>query len=226
MPAAYRSLFTGHEAVIASHRGWDPGALVLAQNFAEAFQAPAFTARVTRLLVELNRSLHHRNLFSEFTRPLGPMVREQILQQYWWPYRSRVESAIRKAVDKNRFVIHVSAHTFTPILNGDVRSTEVGLLFDPSRSSESRICRNWQQQLKMIAGELAVHRNAPYRGTADGFVTWLRKQFSDDQYAGIELEVNQKFVTSNRTRWKNLRADLLTSFASATRTGIEKASSS
>jgi hypothetical protein len=39
-----------------------------------------------------------------------------------------------------------------------------------------------------------VRRNYPYRGTADGFTTYLRRQFSARKYLGIELEVNQSLL--------------------------------
>ena len=44
---------------------------------------------------------------------------------------------------------------------------------------------------------LNIRYNYPYLGKADGFTTYLRKQFPTN-YMGIEIEVNQKFATENR----------------------------
>jgi hypothetical protein len=41
-----------------------------------------------------------------------------------------------------------------------------------------------------------VHRNAPYRGTADGLPTLLRREYSVRKYVGIELEVSQRIAQS------------------------------
>ncbi|MEO8932838.1 MAG: N-formylglutamate amidohydrolase, partial [Xanthomarina sp.] len=38
--------------------------------------------------------------------------------------------------------------------------------------------------------------NYPYLGKADGFTSYLRKQFPKN-YLGIEIEVNQKFSKNN-----------------------------
>ena len=52
VPAEYGSLFAGHEALLPTHRGWDAGALMLAQQLATAFDAPLFAATTTRLLID------------------------------------------------------------------------------------------------------------------------------------------------------------------------------
>ena len=38
--------------------------------------------------------------------------------------------------------------------------------------------------------------NYPYLGKADGFTTYLRKQFQT-HYLGIEIEINQKYAKAN-----------------------------
>ena len=68
IPAAYRSLFRGQRALLDSHRGHDPGSLVMATALADTFRAPLVASTTSRLLVDLNRSIGHRQLFSEATR--------------------------------------------------------------------------------------------------------------------------------------------------------------
>jgi hypothetical protein len=38
-----------------------------------------------------------------------------------------------------------------------------------------------------------IELNEPYKGTDDGFTTFLRTRFADARYAGIEIEINQKY---------------------------------
>jgi len=61
-------------------------------------------------------------------------------------------------------VIHVSCHSFTPELNGQVRNTDIGLLYHPARTKEVALCKRWKASLKACAPELKVRRNYPYAG--------------------------------------------------------------
>jgi predicted N-formylglutamate amidohydrolase len=85
-------------------------------------------------------------------------------------------------------------HSFTPVLGGEVRNADVGLLYDSQRPSEVRACRRWQAALAEIDPSLRVRRNYPYRGAADGLATWLRRRLPDARYAGVELELNQALL--------------------------------
>lgn len=81
---------------------------------------------------------------------------------------------------------------------------DIGLLYDPSKTMEKLLCWKWQQSLKEALPQLAIRRNYPYTGTADGFTRYLRRRFSMDQYAGIELEINQNYFCDNRAKWRKL----------------------
>src|SRR6476646_10334032 len=131
IPAPYRRLFRGQRALLDSHRGYDPGALVLAQALAEAFGAPLVSSTVSRLLIDLNRSIGHPQLFSAATRAAPAKLREKIVEQHYRPYRIRVECPVRQSVSRARRVIHISSHSFTSELDGEVRCADVGLLYDP-----------------------------------------------------------------------------------------------
>ena len=42
---------------------------------------------ISRLLIEPNRSLHHPQLFSEFTRDLSEARKDEIIEEFYLPYR-------------------------------------------------------------------------------------------------------------------------------------------
>jgi hypothetical protein len=50
-----------------------------------------------------------------------------------------------------------------------------------------------------------VRRNYPYRGSADGLTTHLRRLHPDGRYAGVEIEVNQKHTIGDGEAWRALR---------------------
>lgn len=216
VPPAYEALFRGAFEVLDSHRGWDPGALTLAQTFEQRFNAPLFYHTSSRLLVETNRSVGRRGLFSEFTGGLSKEEKASILREFYAPHRTLVEAWIKQHFDAGRGVIHLSFHTFTPNLNGQVRNADVGLLYDPQRNGEKSLCRSWQSALKRRRADLRIRRNYPYLGSADGFTTHLRRRFAA-QYAGIELEVNQLWPLTKPADWPELGRDLAESFADAWR---------
>ena len=209
VPAHCQALFVGHEDLLASHRGWDPGALTLARDLARALGAPLYYATVSRLVIDLNRSIGHPQLYGEATRGAPLELRREILVRHYLPYRNRIEQHIREAVAEGQQVVHLSAHSLTPVLNGQARNADVGLLYDPARPAEATLARRWQAALKAAAGDLRVRRNYPYTGTSDGLTAFLRKRFPAPDYVGLELEANQKRVSSGRESWRDLRAKLI-----------------
>ena len=209
VPPRYRLLFTGFEALLQSHRGYDAGALVLARELASTLAAPIRSSSTSRLLIDLNRSIGHSKLYSEATRDAPARVRSEILERYYRPHRNKVEADIAMAVAQGRRVIHIASHSFTPELGGTVRNADIGLLYDPARSGEAELCRRWQAQLKVLAPELKVRRNYPYTGKSDGLTAYLRRRFPANVYVGIELEINQKHVFKGGRGWRSFRVRVI-----------------
>ena len=208
VPPAYAQLFADHEALLPTHRGWDPGALELAQQMAQAFDAPLFAATTTRLLIDLNRSIGHRQLHSEATRGLPPSARSEIAALYYRPHRDAVESEVARRIDAGERVLHVASHSFTPELGGLVRQADVAWLYDPRRAGEVALAAQWLAALKERRPELKLRRNYPYQGKGDGLTSLLRKRHSPQVYVGIELEVNQRFVAGGGAAWTALCTDI------------------
>lgn len=205
VPDLWRGRFAGQEGVLASHRGLDIGSAECARRLAESLQAPLHLAEVSRLLVELNRSPGHPRLFSEFTRGLPRAEREALLASYYHPYRDALRQRIDALLKAGRRVCHVSVHSFTPELDGEVRNADIGLLYDPRRECERRFCIEWFARIR-DCGNWRVRRNYPYRGIADGLVTMLRRQRAQAEYVGIELEINQRWPLAGGAAWSALQA--------------------
>jgi len=197
VPTQYDTLFQGRGALLDSHRGWDPGTLALGHELAEALQAPTVTSTVTRLLVDLNRSAGNPAVFSEVTRPLPPEVRRHLITRYHRPHHEEVRSLIRSTLEAGLPVLHLGIHSFTPVLDGRVRGADVALLYDPGRSGEAAFAARVTRTLGRLLPGWRVRRNYPYRGTADGLVTILRRQLPQEDYLGIELEVNQAHLMAD-----------------------------
>jgi predicted N-formylglutamate amidohydrolase len=208
VPDRWKSLFTGARTALDSHRGYDPGTLELGQRIADQFGIQAITTSVTRLLVDCNRSLGHRRLFSEWSNGLDRERRAAVLEEYYHPHRNRVEASIASTIATGGRIVHVGVHSFTPVWEGVNRNLDIGLLYDPARAGEKEFCLRWQQQLAVLPKPWRTRRNQPYLGKADGLVTYLRRRFGPDRYLGIELEVNQAIVLEGGDRWIELQRDL------------------
>lgn len=201
VPAPLRARFRGAAEVLASHRGWDRGALAVARQLARALHAPLHAATISRLVVDLNRSATHPRVFSQWTRDLPPAERERLLAAHHRPHRDAVERDIARRLARGGRVLHVAVHSFTPVLDGEVRRADVGVLFDPARREEGAFYRRWKRAFAEAAPPWRVLANDPYRGTSDGLTTALRRRFPRG-YLGLELELNQRLFAADPRRWR------------------------
>lgn len=204
VPEKYSALFTEFRNELNSHRGWDPGAAELANKIADELGIKAHHFPYTRLLIEPNRSLSHPQLFSKVSRGLSRTDKQHLIDQYYNPYRVKIKQSIKVAAKKNIQTIHLSIHTFTPIWKEIERHIDIGILYDPVREPEKRFCLTWQRKLQKLLPSFNIRRNRPYKGSADGLTTSLRRLFDMQHYLGIELEVSQKFIMGNREEWQNI----------------------
>jgi predicted N-formylglutamate amidohydrolase len=193
VPANYRYLFLGNEAVLDTHRGIDIGAGALAENLADSLKLPLYVNVVSRLLIDSNRSKFNPELYSEFSKTLDPVVKKFLMKKYYTAYRQQVYEWIKERARKTDSVVHLSIHTFTPVLKGEVRSADIGILYDEKREPEAKISKQLVNELGIFAPQFVTKHNYPYLGTADGFTTYLRKEFRPQNYSGIEIEVNNKY---------------------------------
>jgi predicted N-formylglutamate amidohydrolase len=192
VPRELRARFAGRAALLASHRGWDPGALLVARSLAASFGATLLAATATRLLVDSNRSPHNPAVFSEFTRSLPREARLELLDRHHRPHWDRVRAAI---ASNPGTTLHVAVHSFTPQWQGATRNFAVGILYDPKRRRERSLASDWQRRIReQLPAAAGVRRNAPYRGDTDGLTTAMRREFPAGRYLGLELELNQGWL--------------------------------
>jgi predicted N-formylglutamate amidohydrolase len=199
LPARYAHLGL-RPRVLASHIAWDPGAASVARFCARRLGCPYHEGRYSRLLIDLNRSLHHPKLIP--ARSFGVTVpgnssltrteREDRIAQFYRPYRETLLDDIRTIIGSHGLCLHVSLHSFTPRLGRIVRRADIGLLYDPARDLEREIALALAAELRHDG--LHTRRNYPYRGTSDGVTAFCRKLFPPSRYLGIELELNQQLL--------------------------------
>jgi len=220
VPREFKRSFVPPESVLGSHRGHDAGTSELGRHLAKGLGAPLVHHDVTRLLVDANRSRENPERWSKWSLALTPEERARAEREHWAPHRDAVEVAVAERARGGR-VLHVSVHSFTPRRNGVVREVDIGFLYDPSRMLERTVVARWLRALEEHEPRLRLRRNRPYKGTDDGLTTALRQRFADARYAGIELEVSQRFpramTPAGQRRWRRLQDSLEESLAAALR---------
>lgn len=216
IPLEYKYLFRGSKRLLNSHRGYDIGSLKIFSALKEFSDFNSYS-EISRLLVEFNRSISSKNLFSEFSKKLDEIDKKEIIDKYYFPYRNRVENFISKYRSKKYKVVHISVHTFTPQMNNIVRNCDIGLLYDPQSTEEKYICKRLKREIQALDSSLIVRFNYPYLGIADGFTSYLRKIFSLESYLGIEIEVNQKFFSQGNKKGSEIIAVLRNAITSIKR---------
>ena len=156
VPEEYQVYFAPYQSLLETHRGFDRGAVVIAQKLSIFFKTELITAKATRLLIDCNRSLSHPHCFSEITTPLPKKEKAILIQQYYLPFRQQVEQVIKKHIEQNQEVWHLSLHSFTPTYNTITRNADIGLLYDPKRPREVFLAKHWQQQMKKQKQNLRI----------------------------------------------------------------------
>jgi predicted N-formylglutamate amidohydrolase len=205
LPAAFKKFVPTH--VQGTHRAYDIGALKVFRKLVK-FAKPEFSCEGTfsRLFVDLNRTITNKSAFSEYYGKLEASDKanaEKVKAEataYWKEYRANVERFMtqnigkgsKAAGNKGAAIVHLGIHSFTPVLNGKPRNTDIGILYDPARPQERAYANVIKNEIKRLYPHMKVRFNYPYKGTSDGLTTSLRKKFGS-RYVGIEIEINQKF---------------------------------
>jgi hypothetical protein len=93
------------------------------------FAAPLYYDETTRLLADLNRSIGNPSCTRKrHGTDLGE--RRELLDATTTRIARRVDAAMAEAVATGDRVVHIASHSFTPQLNGHVRTADIGLLYD------------------------------------------------------------------------------------------------
>jgi predicted N-formylglutamate amidohydrolase len=220
IPERYRKFFKSYKKLLKTHNALDIGAKKLAKKIARFFGAPLFLNQISRLLIDVDCSLHNKpylffapsdagseektNQFKESFKDFPETEKELIIKNIYEKHRQALENRMAGEIKKGRGVFHLMVHSFTPVYKGEERNADIGLLYNPANQKELEFCQNWQKILTELDPNLKVRLNYPYTGSEDGLTTNLRRQF-DEKYLGVEIEVNQKWPLGKKSEWKRLK---------------------
>ena len=199
VPEAFRETFKGSEEIVTSIKGWDPGALNLAQGFSMKFRTPLVHGDVTRLLIDLNEDGDLR--WSNFSGKLPEATRAKLVDRHERPYRLALRSRVTEDLTRNHRVLHVMIHT-----------EEGGpeLLLEMVRDGFAReVADGWRSGLSANGVEMRVMKI-----DGSGLMERLVVNYPEDRYGLLRLKVPQSyFLEGKPLRWETLKKFLLSSLS-------------
>ncbi len=150
------------------HLALDIGAGALTEQLADSLGVTAVLCQYSRLIVDCNRQLMDPGAFLEFSdgivvpgnRNLHQADKDKRANEIYWPYHEAVTGQIERISALGISPVIISIHSFTPVLNGESRTWEMGVLWDQDRVTAEIFVHDLR-----AAGYL-VGDNEPYSGKA------------------------------------------------------------
>ncbi len=161
-------------ARLSLHIAYDIGAAAVTRRLAAGLDAPAVLSHFSRLVIDPNRPLDDEasvppvsdGIAVPGNQALPGGEREARIATFFQPYHQAVGAALHRRLHRGQLPIFVSVHSFTPMLEGERRPWEIGVLWDHG----NRVAPPLIEALRRRG--LNVGDNEPYSGTiAFGFTT-------------------------------------------------------
>ncbi len=177
------------------HLAIDIGAGALTESLAASLGVTAVVQNYSRLVVDCNRELMDPGAFLEYgdgilvpgNRNLRRSDKELRASALYWPYHVAIGGQVERLSKAGPPPAFVSIHSFTPVLNGESRAWQMGVLWDKDEKMRS-IFLEGLREAGYVVGD-----NEPYSGKAP-------QDFTIDHHAEepglphIGIEIRQDLI--------------------------------
>lgn len=178
------------------HLAEDIGAGAVTERLAQSLGVTAVLCNYSRLVVDCNRELLDSGAFLPFgdgivvpgNSALRRSEKQRRADAIYHPYHAAIEAQIKRLQGLGFEPLMASIHSFTPVLNGESRDWEMGVLWDQDETS-ARLLINALRDAGFHTGD-----NEPYSGKAP-------QDYTIDHHAEsrgiphIALEIRQDLIT-------------------------------
>lgn len=200
IPLEYNNLGIA-EDVQQSHAGWDIGALELSQRLSYQFDSPLIASTVSRLVYDCNRAPESDTAIvtrSENDTIPGNLTlsidqRKHRVDTIYQPFADLLSSLLENRRSKNIDTILVTMHSFTPVMRGQARAVEIGLLHD----TDSRFVDDMLRIAQHIES-YKIERNQPY-GPDDDVTHTLTTHAMPHQLLNVMIEVRNDLLLDDES---------------------------
>jgi len=150
------------------HLAIDIGAGSVTEHLARSLGVTAVLAQYSRLIVDCNRQLMDPGAFLEYgdgilvpgNRNLHQADKDRRADAIYWPYHHAIDEQIKRLRAVGPPPAFISVHSFTPVLNGESRAWEMGILWDADQSLSDIFIEEFR------AAGYHTGDNEPYSGKA------------------------------------------------------------
>lgn len=185
----------GDREWLRTHWGWDIGAAEVTRQLVRRKSCVALLARFSRLICDANRSPEDETYIRRviegaplsFNENLDESEIQRRFDAYHEPYHRLVDQCLSERVARGGDVVLFSVHSFTPVLDGDFRPMEMGVLFDRYEP----IARRLAGHLEDVGFKAAL--NEPYSG-ARGEMYSMQRHGNKHGVVYLELEIRQDLL--------------------------------
>ena len=175
---------------IASHIALDIGASAVAEALADNLGATAVLCQYSRLIVDCNRNLIDASAFLNYSdgveipgnQNLQNNEKEKRASEIYWPYHNTIKDQIVRLKKYGIDPVVISIHSFTPVINGEDRKWEIGVLWDKDPvTAEIFLTR-------LVEAGYFVGDNKPYSGKdPEDFTIDFHAESAGLPHVGIEI---------------------------------------
>ncbi len=150
------------------HLAVDIGAGALTEAVAKSLGVTAVLQNYSRLVVDCNRQLMDPGAFLEYgdgilvpgNRNLHKDDKELRASALYWPYHVAIDDQIERLRKAGPLPALISIHSFTPVLNGESREWQMGVLWDHDEKTRAIFLEG------LRSAGYHVGDNEPYSGKA------------------------------------------------------------
>jgi len=185
---------------LESHWGWDIGAADVTRELVRLTGSVAVLSCFSRLVCDANRPCSHPTwILTEvegqrlsFNRDLDQAERERRLCDLHGAYHAAVDRVLSQRTRLGGDILLLAIHSFTPVFRGQVRTMELGVLFNEHEAVARRLEALLQEQGFRTA------LNEPYSGLS-GMVYAVHFHGRNHDLVYQELEIRQDLIATPDT---------------------------
>lgn len=209
IPKVLNNLGISNE-VLMSHRGWDIGAEEVARGVSDKLNAPLILQRYSRLVIDSNRPpnsstsipIESDGIRIPVNANVSEIERSLRIEEIFYPMNVAIESMFKSNHRKACF----SIHSFTPVLNNEIRPWQAGFLSRKDLTTPKLLIKFIHSQFSEM--KLAVNKPYQIDDDSDWFIPAYAEKLSLT-HALIEIRNDQISNSIGAEQWSSLLADAI-----------------
>lgn len=196
VPKHYKPLFGRKTNLFNTQQAFDQGADYLCKQLEMYLGCPMFLGNISRLIIDLNRTIDSRSLFSTFSKKLKPIEKQLIINHYYRPYVNSILLNMQHYQSISYRIVHISIHTCSSHVMSRKGPCDLGIIYDSKRKSEKIFAEMLSRSLQSFDPSIKIKSNYPFKGHSKGLTNYFRLIFQEQRYIGVELQINHELMQS------------------------------